>query len=114
MLPHRYFVVDSLPLTLSGKTDRKALLELAETDNSDQLEAVDDVVRVLAEIFCDVLEVPKVGLNDSFFDLGGSSMLSATLVLTINQRFASNISLRKALVTPPTVRSLAALLQQAN
>ena len=114
MLPHRYFVVDSLPLTLSGKTDRKALLELAETDNSDQLEAMDDVVRVLAEIFCDVLEVPKVGLNDSFFDLGGSSMLSATLVLTINQRFASNISLRKALATPPTVRSLAALLQQAS
>ena len=69
---------------------------------------------MLAEIFCDVLEVPKVGLNDSFFDLGGSSMLSATLVLTINQRFASNISLRKALATPPTVRSLAALLQQTS
>lgn len=114
MLPHRYFVVESLPLTLSGKTDRKALLELAATDNSEQIEELDQVGRELAAIFREVLEVPHVGPNDSFFDLGGSSMLSATLVLTINQRFASNISLRKALATPPTVRSLAALLQQSG
>ncbi len=39
-------------------------------------------------------------------------MLSATLVLTINQRFGSNISLRKALETPPTVRSMTALVHQ--
>lgn len=114
MLPHRYYMLDSLPLTLSGKIDRKALLALAASDNSDQVEEMDAVARELVEIFREVLEVPQVGLNDSFFDLGGSSMLSATLVLTINQRFASNISLRKALATPPTVRSLAALLQQAG
>lgn len=114
MLPHRYFVLESLPLTLSGKIDRKALLELAKQDSSDQIDEMDQVAHELAGIFREVLEVPHVGPNDSFFDLGGSSMLSATLVLTINQRFSSNISLRKALATPPTVRSLAALLHQSQ
>lgn len=112
MLPQRYLVLDALPLTASGKTDRHALLALADTDNGDQLEVLDSVSRELAKIFCDVLEMTHIGPNDSFFDLGGSSMLSATLVLTINQRFGSNISLRKALETPPTVRSMAALVQQ--
>jgi len=114
MLPHRYFVVDRLPLTLSGKIDRKALMDLAIDEASDQIEVMDALAREVACIFREVLEVPHVGPNDSFFDLGGSSMLSATLVLTINQRFASNISLRKALATPPTVRSLAALLHEGT
>lgn len=112
MLPHRYLVLDTLPLTASGKIDRQALITLAEADGTEQNDGFDSVARELARIFCDVLEVPNIGLNDSFFDLGGSSMLSAALVLTINQRFGSNISLRKALETPPTVRSMAALVHQ--
>ncbi|MES2603919.1 MAG: phosphopantetheine-binding protein [Pseudomonadota bacterium] len=114
MLPHRYLVVDTLPLTVSGKLDRKVLLQLAEQELVEHNAPLDGIASQVAEIFCEVLEVPGVGPNDSFFDLGGSSMLSATLVLTLNQRFAANISLRKALATPPTVRSLTALLESAG
>ncbi len=114
MLPHRYLIVDALPLTQSGKLDRKALLVLAEQEAAGSNEPLDGLAKVVAQIFCEVLDVPGVGPNDSFFDLGGSSMLSATLVLTLNQRFAANISLRKALATPPTVRSLTALLESAG
>ena len=114
MLPHRYLVVESLPLNANGKLDRKALLQLAEQNVADEQSSLEGIASQVAEIFCEVLEVPDVGPNDSFFDLGGSSMLSATLVLTLNQRFAANISLRKALATPPTVRSLTALLEIAG
>jgi amino acid adenylation domain-containing protein len=112
MLPHRYLVLDALPLTANGKLDRHALLILADADSADQFDGYDSVARELSRIFCDVLELQYIGPNDSFFDHGGSSMLSAALVLTINQRFGTKISLRKALASPPTIRSMAALVHQ--
>ncbi len=114
MLPHSYLVVDVLPLTPSGKLDRTALLAIAGQEAVGSGEQLDDLAGQVAQIFCEVLDLPGIGLNESFFDLGGSSMLSATLVLTLNQRFSTNISLRKALATPPTVKSLTALLEASG
>jgi amino acid adenylation domain-containing protein len=110
MLPQRYYFLDSLPLNANGKLDRAALLTLGDAP-ARLLTTGEDIESRIAQVFCEVLEIDSIGPYDSFLDAGGNSMLGATLVLTLNERFGSRISLRQALVTPPTVSSIARLLQ---
>ncbi len=113
MLPQRYLVLDRLPLTANGKLDRSALLALAAEQPRPEV-AGDSLVSQLTSLFCEILDLPAVAATDSFFDLGGSSMLSATLVLAINQRFGCRLTLRQVLQTPPTVLLLARLLEESG
>lgn len=112
MLPQRYFFVDRLPETANGKLDRKALLALAEPACVECHDGTSLEARVAA-IFCEVLDIEAIGPCDSFLDLGGSSMLAATLVLTLNERLGSALTLRQALATPPTVSRIVQLLRAA-
>jgi amino acid adenylation domain-containing protein len=109
MLPQRYFFLEQLPLTGNGKLDRAALLALTDPvsaqNHNGSLEA-----RV-AQVFCDVLDIDGIGPCDSFLDAGGSSMQAATLVLTLNERLGTALTLRQALNTPPTVNSIIQLLR---
>ncbi|HTQ99106.1 MAG TPA: non-ribosomal peptide synthetase [Candidatus Acidoferrum sp.] len=114
MLPHRYLIVDALPLTANGKLDRQRLLQMAAETQQSTTPMLDPLASEVASVFCQILEIPAIGANDSFFDLGGTSMLTATLVLSLNQRFATNLSLRQVLQTPPTVQQLTRLLEQAG
>jgi hypothetical protein len=66
-----------LPLTPSGKVDRRALPEPAETRPEDAAwaEPQSALERTIAEIYRDLLRIGRVGLHDNFFDLGGHSLL---------------------------------------
>ncbi|MXM68599.1 hypothetical protein GR925_35615 [Streptomyces sp. HUCO-GS316] len=65
-----------------------------------------DVAAVIAEIWCEVLEVPAVGDDDNFFDLGGHSLLLQMVRERIVRRTGKDIELIE-FFTHPTVRSLA-------
>jgi hypothetical protein len=80
MVPSTFTIVDTLPLTPSGKVDRRALpapegrrpdLDVAFAAPATELE------RKIAEIWQETLQVSTVGLHDNFFDLGGHSLLLA-------------------------------------
>ncbi|MQG96448.1 non-ribosomal peptide synthetase [Pseudomonas sp. MN1F] len=84
MVPSHLVLLGRLPLTPSGKLDRKAL---PEPDPS-QLQAsfrapASEQEQRLAAIWMEVLQVPRVGLDDSFFDLGGHSLLAAQVIARI-------------------------------
>lgn len=111
MLPQRYLVLDSFPLDGNGKLDRRALLQLAGTGALDDGSVSDELQLQVARLFCSVLAIDAVGPCDSFFDLGGNSMLSATLLLVLNQHFGTQLGLREMLRSPPTVQRLASLLR---
>ncbi|HHX82720.1 MAG TPA: non-ribosomal peptide synthetase [Pseudomonadaceae bacterium] len=113
MLPQRYYVLDSLPLSANGKTDRKALLRLADERPSAAASEADlsPLRTEVRRIFCNILECDTIGLCDSFFDAGGNSMLSATLVMALNQQLGSQLRLSEVLATPPTVSSISKLLE---
>nr|QEO74372.1 condensation domain-containing protein [uncultured bacterium] len=88
MVPAVFVTLDSLPLTPSGKLDRKAL----PAPDQGRPELEDDFVlprnegeRVLAEIWSQVLRVAQVGIHDNFFELGGDSILSIQIVSKANQ-----------------------------
>ena len=77
MLPAAIVVLDAFPLNANGKVDRKALPEpapdaLARTDYEAPRS---DTERAIAALWQELLEVPQVGRNDSYFDLGGNSLL---------------------------------------
>nr|WP_280425414.1 non-ribosomal peptide synthetase [Nocardia carnea] len=79
MVPSAIVVLDEIPLTPVGKLDRKALPEPVLEAQSYRA-PVGEAETVIAEVFADVLGVERVGVDDSFFALGGDSILSIQLV----------------------------------
>jgi aspartate racemase len=81
MVPATVVVLDALPMTKNGKLDRAALPEPDFTRSRAEFRApVTDVETTLAGLFAEVLGVDTVGLDDSFFALGGDSIVSIQLV----------------------------------
>ncbi|MBJ6765037.1 amino acid adenylation domain-containing protein, partial [Myxococcaceae bacterium JPH2] len=107
MVPAVVTVMDALPLTPTGKIDRKAL----PTPDAPQSERQHVAPRtptetLLASIWSEVLKVPQVGVIDSFFELGGHSLLATQVMSRVRTSFAVELPLQ-AFFETPTVEALA-------
>ncbi|GAA2973376.1 non-ribosomal peptide synthetase [Actinokineospora diospyrosa] len=80
MVPSAFVSLDRIPLTPSGKTDRKALPKPDFASLVTDREAATNIERVLADLVATVLGLSKVGVDDDFFTLGGDSIVSIQLV----------------------------------
>src|SRR5208283_1009464 len=106
MLPAAVAVVDALPLTVNGKLDTRAL-PAPEYQDVDRYRAPADAVEeILAGIYAQVLGVERVGVEESFFDLGGDSLSAMRLVAAVNTGLDAGLSVR-TLFEAPTVAQLA-------
>lgn len=76
MIPSYFIRLKEMPLTPSGKIDRKALPEPGENMETDTqyVEPKTQVEELLAKIWSEVLNLDKIGINDNFFELGGDSL----------------------------------------
>ncbi len=79
MVPAAVVVLPAIPLTVNGKLDKRAL-PAPEFTASDYRAPADAVEGILADIYAQVLGMERVGVDDSFFDLGGDSILSMQVV----------------------------------
>ena len=111
MVPARIMLLDTLPLTPNGKLDRNALTELASLDTSatkekQQAAPRTPVEQTLADIWCQVLKLERIGIHENFFELGGHSLLATQVVSRINNVFQMELPLR-ALFETPTIAEMA-------
>ncbi|PSL55729.1 non-ribosomal peptide synthase protein (TIGR01720 family)/amino acid adenylation domain-containing protein [Saccharothrix carnea] len=85
LVPSAFVALDALPLTPSGKVDRRALPAPVFTDDAGYVAPEPGVPARLAEIWAEVLGVERVGARDNFFALGGDSILSMQVVSRARQ-----------------------------
>jgi amino acid adenylation domain-containing protein len=116
LIPSTFTTLATLPLTPSGKVDRRSLPppDKSSTGRADALVAPrDDVEARLAALWEGVLDLRPVGVTDSFFDLGGHSLLAIRLLARVEEEFGRRLAL-SALFLGPTVEEMAALLRDVE
>jgi nonribosomal peptide synthetase DhbF len=111
MVPASIIKLAALPVTATGKLDRRALpaAVFSTTDNGRQPSS--DRERLLCDVFAKVLGVDRVGPDDSFFELGGHSLLAAVLLAGLRKQFGVPISL-KTFLDNPSVSGVAHYMTQ--
>lgn len=80
MVPSAFVILDALPLTPSGKLDRKALPEPQWTQRNSNAAPRTDIECALTEIWCKVLNHPTLGIEENFFERGGDSIIAIDVV----------------------------------
>jgi amino acid adenylation domain-containing protein len=111
MVPALFVRLERLPLTPSGKLDRRALpAPEAAPARERPRGGGTPVEEVLAAIWADVLRVEQVGVDDNFFHLGGHSLLATTVVARVQETLGVRLPL-SALFQSPTVAELGARVE---
>ncbi|MEV6392513.1 amino acid adenylation domain-containing protein [Nocardia xishanensis] len=87
MIPTRIELLDDMPLTGNGKLDRRAVVALLEPSARDtpDLAPRTPLEEALAAIVAEVLGVPRLGVHDDFFGLGGDSVLATTAIARVRE-----------------------------
>jgi amino acid adenylation domain-containing protein len=112
MVPAAVVTLPALPLTQNGKLDKRALPAPEYRDTNQYRAPSNDVEEALADIYAQILGLERVGVDDSFFDLGGDSLSAMRVVSAINNRMDTSLAVR-TLFRAPTVASLARQLGTA-
>jgi thioesterase domain-containing protein len=116
MLPAIFVEIDALPLTSSGKVDRRNL-PVPDQSRPDLQQAYvaprDRVEEQLVTLWTRLLKLKTVGVHDNFFELGGHSLLAARLFAQIENRFGKHLPLA-TLFQSPTIEQLANLLRDSG
>jgi amino acid adenylation domain-containing protein len=103
MVPSSFSVLEGLPVSPSGKLNRRALPDPDDarpTLGREYLAPSTPVEQAVAEIFSEVLEVKQVGLHDDFFELGGHSLLATRVISRLRDRFQIEMTPRFLFESP--------------
>ncbi|HVG43309.1 MAG TPA: condensation domain-containing protein, partial [Longimicrobium sp.] len=113
MVPAAFVFLDALPLTRNGKVDRRALPDPdADLSGAGYVEPETETERRVAEIWAQVIGVPRVGAHDDFFVLGGHSLLATQVISRVREVFGVELPLR-ALFGAPHLSAFAAQVDAA-
>ena len=116
MLPSVFLRLEKFPLTPNAKLDRKAL---PRPESKRPLLAQDYIAprtateKQLEQVWCELLQIEEVGIDDSFFELGGNSLAAVRMVSRYHTRFGRDISPVKVF-QHPTIAKLAELLDESE
>jgi amino acid adenylation domain-containing protein len=114
MAPSTFMLLDTIPLTPNGKLDRKALP--VPDSSRPQLDVAyvaprTSIERRLVGIWEEILDLRPIGIHDDFFDLGGHSLMGASLMAQVQRDFQVDLPL-KLLFQCPTVAKLALCVEE--
>ncbi len=115
MIPSYFIQLEEIPLTQSGKLDRKLLPKPNwSLTTSVEFEApTHEIEKIVAEIWKEVLGVKRPGINDNFFDSGGHSLKAITLSALIHKRLDVKIPINE-LFKNPTIKEISTCIRNAG
>ncbi|MFT5822221.1 MAG: amino acid adenylation domain-containing protein [Crocinitomix sp.] len=114
MIPHIFLPTDKIPLTENGKTDRKLMFDLALnlTSEVEYVAPTSEQEKVLVSVWSDVLKREKIGVKDSFYNLGGDSIKSIQVVARLKQKgYALKV---ENLLRTPVLEDLARIMRETT
>ncbi|MBE9089428.1 amino acid adenylation domain-containing protein [Microcystis aeruginosa LEGE 11464] len=114
LVPNTFVILDDLPLTPSGKCDRRSL-PIPETQalSNDYIAPKSPTEEILAQIWGQVLKIERVSREDNFFELGGHSLLATQVMSRLRETFQVELPLR-SLFTAPSIAALALEIEQSQ
>ncbi|MCJ0905775.1 amino acid adenylation domain-containing protein, partial [Rhodococcus sp. ARC_M6] len=113
MVPAAIVVLDEMPMTAVGKLDRAALPAPQLLSAEAEFRApAGPVEQTVAQVLAEVLGVARIGRGDSFFDLGGNSLIATRVIARLNLALRVDLSVR-TLFEAPTVEALAEQIEKA-
>jgi amino acid adenylation domain-containing protein len=111
MVPQHLLEIDSIPLTPSGKTDRKQLPVPTFHSNEKFTPPSTTIEKDLIEIWQKVLGISRIGTDDNFFDIGGHSLIAVQIFNEIFKKYNIRLPLA-ALIEHSTVRDFSLYLEK--
>ncbi len=113
MLPAKYLLLDSFPLSPNGKVDRTALMASIPEPSMQIKIPKTPLEKALLALWQEALDTQSISVDDNFFELGGNSITAAQIAMKLSQhlgtRFAPSI-----LFSATTIRTLAAKIAEGN
>jgi amino acid adenylation domain-containing protein/non-ribosomal peptide synthase protein (TIGR01720 family) len=106
MVPTALVVLETLPLTVNGKLDVRALPAPEYSDAGQYRAPTNPTEEILAGLYAQILGLDRVGVDESFFELGGDSLSAMRVVAAVNTTLNAGLAVR-ALFEAPTVAQLA-------
>lgn len=112
MVPVCFMQIEKIPVNSSGKIDRKQLPETVYRVNHYYVEPETEMQKAVAKAFCEVLHLEKVGLEDSFFEVGGDSIKALLLATYLREhQIDAHVS---DIIHNKSVRMIAATLEEIS
>jgi len=112
MIPSSFVVLEAMPVTATGKVDRRALPALSRTRpelNTTFVAPRTLFEKELAQVWTEILTLDFVGIHDNFFELGGHSLAATRIVSRVIKNFQVDVPV-EALFAAPTVAEMAAMI----
>ncbi|OKH52348.1 non-ribosomal peptide synthetase [Calothrix sp. HK-06] len=116
MVPVAFVRLEALPLTPSGKVNRRALPKPTASSFCQHDEFIaprNNTEQRLAKVWSEILNIQTIGIKDNFFDIGGSSLSAIFLIAAIGQQFGKELPI-SAVLTNPTIEEFAVLLNTTD
>ncbi|WBW95743.1 non-ribosomal peptide synthetase [Oceanirhabdus sp. W0125-5] len=115
MVPSYFIQIDELPLTVNGKINTKALPkpDINERMITKYIAPTNEIEEKLVELWCQILGVDKIGINDNFFDLGGHSLKAIVLINKIHKELNVQIPL-KELFKNSTIKEISEYIENSS
>jgi amino acid adenylation domain-containing protein len=115
MIPSSLILLDAMPLTPNGKIDRQALSALSSVDlrlGEEKIAPRIPIEKAIAGIWENSLGVGPVSIRDSFFDIGGHSLLAMRLLSQLQETFGVDLQLRELFESPSVTELAIAVVQR--
>lgn len=114
MIPGHFLLLEQMPINANGKLDRKALpIPEVETPNSLILPPENETQNTIHNLWKEILSGGQFGIDDNFFDVGGSSLTIMELGLKLERAFGKEVGVLD-LFRHPTIKGMSTLFEQKS